>query len=650
MNYDLEILKAIEIRATEEKLLWAYARGLVRGTVHTCIGQEFNSVFVSKYLKNDLDWVLSNHRGHGHFLAFNGTPELLIREILGDVGGPSRGVGGSQHIKYKNFMTNGIQGGFAPISLGIAEVISESATEGICVLWIGDGTLGSGQLWESLNLASVLSLPILIVLEDNEIAQSTPSDFTFAGDLRLRIEGFGFNYFKCDGAILEELDQVAEMATEFVRKKRKPALLHINSGRVNSHSKGDDNRDVKTLNKVKSRDPFRNIMEEEGVAEIILQVKNKIDKTFENILIQTTYFDDSREPNFADPHVLTSYPSHNFEQSSQRDLIYANLAKALETFPNLKIFGEDIMEFVGSFDRSYGGAFKITKDLSTRFPNRLRNMPISESAFIGMGAGRALMGQETIVEIMFGDFLTLGFDQILNQISKIPSMYGEKIQLPLIIRTPMGAGFGYGATHSQSIEKHFLGIPNLLVIAPSVFSEDFELFENLLNLQRPVLIIESKRNYSEKIPIGISEKFKISEQKMDRITLSHYIFSDGVKSDILLVTYGGLAKIAHQVQVELGKTLKRNFELLAIEDLSRGVNAFGENFKKYRYIFSIEEGTFGFGMGSEIGAVSLENGFRGKFSRISGSGVIGATKIAEENSTPTFDKIIRAIAISLEQD
>jgi 2-oxoisovalerate dehydrogenase E1 component len=650
MKIAIEIKKAFEIRLTEEKLLWAYARGLIRGTIHTCVGQEFNSVFLAKYLNNDFDWVLSNHRGHGHFLAFNGTPELLFREILGDIRGPSKGIGGSQHIRLGNFMTNGIQGGFAPISVGISESISDNDAKPICVLWVGDGTLGSGQLWESLNLSAILKVPLLVILEDNKIAQSTPSELTFAGDLQKRIEGFGLKYFRCAGSDLEELDVSAEAATSYVRGMKLPALLHIDSLRLNSHSKGDDNRDRESIEKLRFTDPVSRLLADSDFEDLYKSTRLEIDAAFELVRMQILF----QEPQIE----LTNLQVTEIEvkvvpdqaKASHREQLYDNLSIALETFDDCKIFGEDILDFVGTFSKSYGGAFKVTGDLSTRFPGKLINMPISEAGFIGMGIGRALTGKETIIEVMFGDFLALGFDQILNQLSKIPKMYGIDQDIPIIIRTPMGGGFGYGATHSQSLEKHFLGIPNLLVIAPSGIQSNPNFIVNLLKIRKPILLLESKRKYSEKHPLNIGNNSRVVAQSIKEINLSFLVSKESGINDLLLVTYGGMTGYVLELQGELSEEFSISINVLVLEDLTRGIDAFGCNFKDYRRIVSIEEGIGSFGVGSEIAAVALEYGFKGQFSRIAGSGVIGSTKLSEDIAIPTKESIRKLLKEKIQED
>ena len=171
-------------------------------------------------------------------------------------------------------------------------------------------------------------------------------------------------------------------------------------------------------------------------------------------------------------------------------MIYARalgdtLRHTLESDPRVVVLGEDILD-------PYGGAFKVTRGLSTDFPTRVRATPISEAAITGVSAGLALAGFRPIAEIMFGDFLSLCFDQIANHIAKYGAMYNGAATCPVVIRTPSGGGRGYGPTHSQSLEKHFLGVPHLRVVAGSLWHDPATLFEDFLADDWPVLHIEHK--------------------------------------------------------------------------------------------------------------------------------------------------------------
>ena len=160
----------------------------------------------------------------------------------------------------------------------------------------------------------------------------------------------------------------------------------------------------------------------------------------------------------------------------------------LKTDPRIVVLGEDIAD-------PYGGAFKVTRGLTTEFPERVRTTPVSEGAIAGIAAGLALSGYRPIAEIMFGDFLALCFDQVMNHITKYQAMYNNKVTCPVILRTPSGGGRGYGPTHSQSLEKHFLGIPHLRVVAASLYHDPKAIFETLLQQDSPVLYIEHKLLY-----------------------------------------------------------------------------------------------------------------------------------------------------------
>ena len=182
--------KAILIRAVEQRLLHLFSQGKLFGTVHTCIGQEWSGVAVAEHLEKP-DLVFSNHRCHGHFLARTDNVDGLIAEIMGKSSGVCGGRGGSQHLCWKGFYSNGVQGGIMPVAAGLALAQKLTGSGGITVVFIGDGTLGEGVVYETLNIASKWDLPLLVVLENNPYAQSTHQRQTLAGDICLRAEAFG---------------------------------------------------------------------------------------------------------------------------------------------------------------------------------------------------------------------------------------------------------------------------------------------------------------------------------------------------------------------------------------------------------------------------------------------------------------------------
>ena len=229
------------IRRFEESLLELFERGLLNGTTHACIGQEADAVAIIEHL-GEQDHVFSNHRCHGHFLARTGDALGLMAEVMGKPEGVCGGIGGSQHLCAPGFMSNGVQGGIVPNAAGIALANQLDGGTGVSVVFIGDGTLGEGALYETLNLAALWKLPLVVVLEDNKWAQSTPSSANLAGSICARFAAFGFPVFEIDSTDVEELDAVAGRALAQARTQDGPVAIVIHTYRLCHHSKNDDNR------------------------------------------------------------------------------------------------------------------------------------------------------------------------------------------------------------------------------------------------------------------------------------------------------------------------------------------------------------------------------------------------------------------------
>jgi len=643
-NHLEDTYAGLRIRFTEQKLLESYSKGLLRGTVHTCVGQELGAVLVIKHLNSEFDWVLSTHRGHGHFLAFNGTPFLLFAELLGISDGPSKGFGGSQHIRLDNFITNGVQGGFMPVANGIASALLEKSNERLCVNFIGDGTLGEGAVWESLNVAAVFGLPVLFVCEDNGIAQSTLTSTTFHGSLEKRIEGFGLVYFFADVLKLDEANLQIEKAVRYARVNQKPVFLHIKTQRLNAHSKGDDNRNPELIKLLSDQDYLNIFMADQSdiVQSKIREIRSQIELDYQKaltiskrdntqIMIKTEYI----KKDLSQPKII-----EGLSILAMRVSINLSLEVAMKKFENLRIYGEDIEHLSEGTLKPYGGAFKVTDQLSQQFPGRVSNFPIAESGLIGLAIGRALVGLPTIVEVMFGDFITLGFDQIVQNMSKIPSMYGRQIELPVIIRTPMGGGFGYGATHSQSLEKHFLGLPNVTVVAVCIFTELENFYSNLIETRSPHLVIENKRDYNQTPKKILAENFIL--QSIGELYKIYSILPITADEIACIITYGGMTSFAHQAQVQLYKQ-GISIRLIVLEKLSpldlgdfSGILA--------TKIVIVEEGLKEGGVGAEILAQISELGISNhKVLRITGTGIIGSNKASEDQSLPSTEEIYTSV-------
>ena len=269
------------IRTFEEKLLNLFEKNLIGGTTHTYIGQESNSTAIFDFINKQEDIIWSNHRCHGHFISYCGKIIDLMAEIVGKKDGICNGRGGSQHLNYKNFYSNGILGGSLPQALGASYAIKDNK-DAIAVVFIGDGTLGSGYLYETMNLASLWSCPILFICENNFIAQTTPSKLTLSGEISLRPKAFGISTYECYEYNIKDISAISKKAIEEVRQERRPVFLEIGSVRLGPHSKGDDTREDITIEKIKNLDPMVKIKNEiDDFLNIDEMCAKIINKTFE---------------------------------------------------------------------------------------------------------------------------------------------------------------------------------------------------------------------------------------------------------------------------------------------------------------------------------------------------------------------------------
>lgn len=233
------------IRQFESRLLDLFGKGQLAGTTHTCIGQEANAVAIVGALDTEIDTIWSNHRCHGHFLAYCGDAYRLIAEIMGRETGVCAGRGGSQHLAWRNFYSSGIQGGLVPLAAGTAYADRDKGA--ISTVFLGDGTMGQGYVYEGLNLASLWDAPLLFVVEDNGIAQTTPRKLGVAGNIADRARAFGVESASVRSTDLDILNEAARTAVDYVRSRKRPYWLHIETVRLRAHSKGDDTRSEEEL-------------------------------------------------------------------------------------------------------------------------------------------------------------------------------------------------------------------------------------------------------------------------------------------------------------------------------------------------------------------------------------------------------------------
>ena len=247
----------VRIRRFEETVLDEFKRGVFSGTTHTYIGQEANAVgIINQLLPQDV--IVTNHRCHGHFLAYGGEMRALFAELMGRANGVCGGRGGSQHLHWRNLYSNGVQGGIVPIATGMALAEKRKGSHALAVVFIGDGTLGQGVVYESLNMASLWQAPLLVVVENNHIAQTTPTTLALAGSIPARFAAFGIPASELDSSDVERISPLASGILDEIRKTNRPQALILNTERFAPHSKGDDTRLPEELEQLRaSRDPLR---------------------------------------------------------------------------------------------------------------------------------------------------------------------------------------------------------------------------------------------------------------------------------------------------------------------------------------------------------------------------------------------------------
>ncbi len=322
------------------------------------------------------------------------------------------------------------------------------------------------------------------------------------------------------------------------------------------------------------------------------------------------------------------------------------LRKALETNPDVILLGEDLMD-------PYGGAFKVTRGLQRDFPDRVLTTPISEAALAGVANGMALRGMRPVLEIMFGDFMGICMDQILNHASKFRVMYNNGVNVPITIRTPMGGGRGYGPTHSQCIEKLFFSIPDLRIVAPSVFSEAGGDLAQAIFDDMPVLFLEHKLLYpaelvSSDVP-GLQVARELDEFGYPVSMVRNY---ESGKPDVSLITYGGMSRFAPSIlrrlaeeEIKVLACVPSLIKPLPMALLQAAAAASGR-------VVVAEEACISWGWGAELSARLYDSSFHQLLKPVRRIGalasVIPAARSLEQAVLPSGEDIEKAILEMLE--
>jgi 2-oxoisovalerate dehydrogenase E1 component len=601
------------VRAVEERLLALFSEGKLFGTTHTCIGQETCAYAVIEALDRERDLVFSNHRCHGHYIVYSDDPERLIAEIMGRESGVCGGRGGSQHLCWRGFHSNGVQGGIVPVATGMALAEKLKGSTAVTVVFLGDGTLGEGAIYEAMNIASLWSVPLLFVLEHNQYAQSTPTATTIAGDVLARAEAFGIATDRRPARDPVALKAHMLEIVARVRREGAPFFQVLDTYRLAAHSKGDDDRSPEEIERHRRADPLREVraaLGEARAAAIDAEVRARVDRAV--AAAEATPFAalDPREAErlhrprgdqATGPGALAEAGGASPTTTVVQSLNQAH-HDLMERDERVLLIGEDLLD-------PYGGAFKVSRGLSTRFPERVRSTPISESAIVGIGGGMSLRGFRPICEIMFGDFLALAADQIINHLAKFHWMYNAQVETPVVVRAPVGGRRGYGPTHSQCIEKIFFGVPGLALVAVSLRHDPGELLKRAVADDRPVLFVEQKLLYGKRLkcdpPPGLVLDLPASERDQPYPTGLWRPADEA--GGLTVVTYGEMTEIAEEAMARLFDEDEVLPEYVVVAQLAPlGIEPILESARRTGRLLVVEEGTEPWGFGAEVLARASE--------------------------------------------
>ena len=316
----------------------------------------------------------------------------------------------------------------------------------------------------------------------------------------------------------------------------------------------------------------------------------------------------------------------------------------MESTPEMYVLGEDILD-------PYGGAFKVTRGLSTRFPDRVLTTPISEGAIVGVASGMAMRGMRPVVEIMFGDFLMLAADQLVNHASKFRWMYDDQVRVPIVVRTPMGGRRGYGATHSQTLEKVFLGVPGLRTVAVNTLVDPGLLLRNaVLVNQDPLLFIEHKLLYARpRIAVGEGELLDYDVEFHGQTFPTAVLRFKGHAPHVTIACYGHMFEIVRQVAMELVLEWEVFPDIVVFSQLSPfALEPLAESLARTGRLLITEEGGRTLGWGAEVLSRLVEKGHRVEAAERVGAldMPIANAKVLEDEILPSND-VVRDAALSL---
>jgi 2-oxoisovalerate dehydrogenase E1 component len=499
-------------RLVEEKMLILLRQGRI-GKWFSGIGQEAIAVGSTLAMNND-EYILPMHRNLGVFTTRDIPLSQLMAQWQGKASGFTKGRDRSFHFGTQEYKIIGMISHLGPqlaLADGIALADVLAGRNRATLVFTGEGATSEGDFHEALNIAAVWNLPVIFLIENNGYGLSTPVNEQYrCKNLVDKAIGYGMEGQQIDGNnLLEVYHTVSELANS-MRQNPRPVLLECMTFRMRGHEEASGTKYVppELFDEWKKKDPltnFENFLLDEQILrpDWIPQMKSEfnalIESEIEKVFIEPEIVSDA-ETELGDmykPHNLPTFQPSNITTTQRYiDSISDAMRLAMRKHPNLVIMGQDIAE--------YGGAFKITQGFAEEFGReRVRNTPICESGIVGAAMGLALNGCKAIMEMQFADFVSCGFNQIVNNLAKTYYRWGQPVDV--VIRMPAGAGTGAGPFHSQSNEAWFTKTPGLKVVYPAFPDDAKGLLMAAIDDPNPVIYFEHKylyRSTSGEVPEG----------------------------------------------------------------------------------------------------------------------------------------------------
>ena len=626
------------IRRFEERLLDLSVDGILHGPAHASIGQEGGAVGAMSALRAS-DKINGTHRMHHQFLAKalnfatpagydplrQDFPESLrtvvyrtYSEILGLAAGYCGGRGGSMHLRYPEagiLGSNAIVGGNPAHAVGYAFADRMCGRNDIAVAFFGDGAMQTGAAYEAMNLAALYNTPTVFFVENNMYAVSTHvSEQTRELRLSARGQALGVPAIEFDGMDMIAARRAMEEARAIIDKDGGPVLLESKTYRYMHQSgalKGSafGYRDKSEEEQWQERDPVRTFPERLRRLKLVKaadaeRIAERADVVLREVLGEIVeHYGDTRKQRIhpalwpdpatveeeirGDLRELAPWPRRELEDEDPAtleearfiDVIPTAMLRNMERFENLFILGEDV-------HRLRGGTAGATKGIDERFPERLVGTPICENGFTGLALGAALNGMRPVVEIMYADFCLVAADQLFNQIAKVRHMFGGGFPVPVVVRSRISPGTGYGSQHSMDASGLFAQYPGWRILAPSRPYDYIGLLNAAIACDDPVLIVEYSSLFRDKgqVPAGDWDFIvPIGKARLARPGSRCTILTYGTMVDVCCAVAGDTGIDAEVIDLRtldplgldwetIGTSVQRTNALMVVEETTRGTS------------------------------------------------------------------------------